>query len=425
MSEKKHILRPGRRPVQPESPLPGGVGGGVECHEIGISPLHPSPTPLPWMEREDLSCFAAVPRGAEDIAAHELKMLGIAGAIAGKGGVAFVADRSGLYRANLWLRTASRLLVQLAVFPCSNPDELYAGVHVIAWQDLITPAMTLAVDCSLRDSALTHSGFVALKTKDAVVDRIREACGSRPSVDTSSPDVRINVHLHKNVCTVSLDSSGEPLDRRGYRLERNEAPLRETLAAAVVALTGWDGSVPLVDPMCGSGTIPVEAALQVARIPPGLKRSFGFQHWLDFDSSLWDRLVREAEDGIQRVPVGLITGYDKDSRALALAARNSAGAGLEGQIHYFHADLMEFKPEGNKGVVIINPPYGIRMGEEDDLRELYCQIGDIMKKRCKGWTGYVLTGNLELAKYIGLKASRRFVLFNGPIECRLLKYELY
>lgn len=376
-------------------------------------------------ESKDFKCFATVPRGAEELAAHELESLGIVGAVPGRGGVSFGTGRAGLYKANLWLRTASRVLVQLASFSCANPSELYAGVHTIAWQNLITPTMTLAVDCNLRDSNLTHSGFVALKTKDSIVDRIREACGKRPSVDTVSPDVRINVHLYKNVCTVSLDSSGDSLDRRGYRLERNEAPLRETLAAAIVALTGWDGSEPLADPMCGSGTIPVEAALQAAQIPPGLKRGFGFQRWLDFDRLLWDQLLKEAEEGVQKLPVGLITGYDQDSRALALAVRNTSSAGLEGQIHFFHSSLLEFTPEGNKGVVIINPPYGMRMGEENDLRELYCQIGDVMKKRCRGWTGYVLTGNMELSKYIGLKASRRFVLFNGPIECRLLKYELY
>lgn len=419
MSEKKHILRPGRRPV---------VTRINERVASSGTPCDPKPRKtVPNLPKPDLSmnCFAAVPRGAEEIAALELEAIGINGANPGKGGVAFVTDRAGLYSANLWLRTASRVLVQLSVFPCKGPDELYAGVFAIAWAELITPTMTLAVDCSLRDSALTHSGFVALKTKDAVVDRIREACGSRPNVDTDSPDVRINVHLHKNICTVSLDSSGDSLDRRGYRIERNEAPLRETLAAAIVALTGWDGSVPLVDPMCGSGTIPAEAALLAARMPPGLQRSFGFQRWLDFDSQLWERLLREAENGIRKVPVGLITGYDQDSRALLLAARNVAKAGLEGQIHFFHAALQDFQPQGDKGVVIINPPYGMRMGEEDDLRELYCQIGDIMKKRCRGWTGYILTGNLELAKYIGLKASRRYVLFNGPIECRLLKYELY
>jgi putative N6-adenine-specific DNA methylase len=419
MSEKKHILRPGRRPVVKR------IIDVAASHETtgDRKPLK-KVTSLPKPDLP-MNCFAAVPRGSEEIAALELEAIGITGVKPVKGGVAFVTDRSGLYSANLWLRTASRVLVQLAVFPCNGPDELYAGVFAIPWAELITPVMTLAVDCSLRDSALTHSGFVALKTKDAVVDRIREACGSRPNVDTDSPDVRINVHLHKNVCTISLDSSGDSLDRRGYRIERNEAPLRETLAAAVVALTGWDGSVPLVDPMCGSGTIPAEAALMEARMPPGLQRSFGFQRWLDFDSQLWERLIKEAEDGIRKIPVGLITGYDQDSRALLLAARNVAKAGLEGQIHFFHAALQDFQPHGDKGVVIINPPYGMRMGEEDDLRELYCQIGDIMKKRCRGWTGYVLTGNLELAKYIGLKASRRYVLFNGPIECRLLKYELY
>ena len=415
MSKPEHILRPGKRS--------GTLQKKAAALELELPVA--AKTAVPEAAGINLTCFAAVPRGAEELAAAELGALGIRDAKPGKGGVSFITDRAGLYRANLWLRTASRVLVQLALFPCTSPTELYAGAHAIAWQELITPDMTLAVDCSLRDSALTHSGFVALKTKDAVVDRIREFCGSRPNVDTASPDVRINVHLHKNICTISLDSSGDSLDRRGYRLERNEAPLRETLAAAVVALTGWDGTIPLADPMCGSGTIPIEAALVAAHIPPGLHRQFGFQRWLDFDSSLWEALCKEAENDVRRLPVGLVTGYDLDSKALLLAGRNCSKAGLEGQIHFFHAALQEFRPEGDKGVVIINPPYGKRLGEEDDLRELYCQIGDVMKKYCRGWTGYVLTGNLELAKYIGLKASRRYVLFNGAIECRLLKYDLY
>ncbi len=419
MSKLNHILRPGKRQAKPTQITTDHMPD-FPATRAGIDLITPE------MNQDiSLNCFAAVPRGAEELTAAELAVLGICDAKPGKGGVAFRTDRAGLYRVNLWLRTASRVLVQLSQFPCSSPAELYAGVHAIAWQGLITPVMTLAVDCSLRDSTLTHSGFVALKTKDAIVDRIRESCGSRPNVDTTSPDVRINVHLHKNSCTISLDSSGDSLDRRGYRLERNEAPLRETLAAAVVALTGWDGSIPLADPMCGSGTIPVEAALIAAHIPPGLQREFGFQRWLDFDSVIWDGICAEAQKGIRRLPVGLISGYDLDSRALLLAGRNVSKAGLEGQIHFFHAALEAFRPESNKGVVILNPPYGKRLGEENDLRELYCQIGDVMKKQCRGWTGYVLTGNLELAKYIGLKASRRYVLFNGAIECRLLKYDLY
>lgn len=418
MTVTRHILRPGKRLHRTAVQERPTVEQGAAIVQQNI----PSPAAVPGAP---LHCFAAVPRGAEEVAAAELAACGISGALPGKGGVAFVTDQAGLYRANLWLRTASRILVQLAVFPCTTPAELYAGVHALAWQELISPAMTLAVDCSLRDSALTHSGFVALKTKDAIVDRIREACGSRPSVDTAAPDMRINVHLHKNLCTISLDSSGDSLDRRGYRLERNEAPLRETLAATVIALTGWDGTVPLADPMCGSGTIPIEAALLAARTPPGLQREFGFQRWLDFDGRTWDQLLHEARAGMRDLPTGLISGYDLDNRALLIAGRNAAKAGLQGQIHFFHAALQEFRPEGEKGVVILNPPYGKRLGEEDDLRELYCQIGDVMKKYCRGWTGYVLTGNLELAKYIGLKASRRHVLFNGAIECRLLKYELY
>jgi putative N6-adenine-specific DNA methylase len=419
MSKSNHILRPRERTTRSPAEAPSHLPESPPSQrtEIAINPVA--------QQDQMLNCFAAVPRGAEELAASELVNLGISDAKPGKGGVSFRTDRAGLYRANLWLRTASRVLVQLAQFPCSSPAELYAGVHTIAWQELITPDMTLAVDCSLRDSALTHSGFVALKTKDAVVDRIRESCGRRPNVDTALPDVRINVHLHKNICTISLDSSGDSLDRRGYRLERNEAPLRETLAATVIALTGWDGSIPLADPMCGSGTIPIEAALLAAHIPPGLQRRFGFQHWLDYDDLLWNNMCTGAEVGIRRLPVGLISGYDLDSKALLLAGRNCSKAGLEGQVHFFHAALQEFRPEGDKGVVILNPPYGKRLGEDDDLRELYCQIGDVMKKYCRGWTGYVLTGNLELAKYIGLKASRRYVLFNGAIECRLLKYDLY
>jgi putative N6-adenine-specific DNA methylase len=177
--------------------------------------------------------------------------------------------------------------------------------------------------------------------------------------------------------------------------------------------------------MCGSGTIPIEAGLFAGRVAPGRNRSFGFQRWLDFDAGLWDRILADAENGIQKLPVGLITGYDRDHSALTLARRNAAAAGFEGQIHFVHSALDEFEPEGDKGVVIMNPPYGKRLGDVEKLKDLYRQIGDVMKQRCRGWTGFVLTGNMELAKHIGLKASRRFVLFNGPIECRLLRYELY
>ena len=286
--------------------------------------------------------------------------------------------------------------------------------------------MTLAVDCSLRDSAMTHSGFVALKTKDAIVDELRDRHGSRPNVDTRDPDLRVNVHLVKNRCTVSLDTSGVPLDRRGYRLDRTEAPLRETLAAALVALSGWDGTIPLVDPMCGSGTIPIEAALKAARRAPGLlRKGFGFMRWPDFDPARWALLTAEARDlALSSLPAG-ITGSDRSAPAVASARENAGKAGVAGLISLSQQDFSSFTPPPGPGVLIVNPPYGQRLGEEEALKPFYKLIGDVFKQRCTGYTAYLLTGSQELAKCVGLRASRRFVLFNGPIECRLLKYELY
>jgi putative N6-adenine-specific DNA methylase len=370
--------------------------------------------------------FATTAKGVEELLAGEVAALGIDGATVKRGGVRFSGTMDACYRANLWLRTASRVLLYLAEFPCDTPQSLYDGVRSIPWTDFLTPEMTLAVDCNLRDSAMTHSGFVALKTKDAIVDTIRDRFGSRPDVDTRDPDLRVNVHLVKNLCTVSLDTSGIPLDRRGYRLERNEAPLRETLAAALVMLSGWDGMTPLADPMCGSGTIPVEAVLKASGRAPGLLRSgFGFQRWPGFDSSLWQRLVSEArESALDTLPVQVI-GCDRSARALAVARQNSERAGVSAMINLDRMELADFAPPSGPGTLLFNPPYGHRLGDEEELKPLYRQIGDVMKKRCTGYTAYLFTGSAELAKCVGLRASRRIVLFNGPIECRLLRYELY
>jgi len=231
---------------------------------------------LPDAAGEIFDCFAATPRGAEELTADELAQPGIGNVSQSRGGVFFKSDIAGIYRANLWLRTASRVLVNLAVFPCSSPDELYSGVSSINWRRFLSPDMTFAVHCTLRDSVIRHSGFAALKSKDAVVDQMRNSFGSRPNVDVSNPDLLVNIHLAKNVCTVSLDSSGYSLDHRGYRLERNDAPLRETLAASVIALTEWDSSTPFADPMCGSGTLPIEAALLAYPPSPGIEPVFWF-----------------------------------------------------------------------------------------------------------------------------------------------------
>jgi putative N6-adenine-specific DNA methylase len=370
--------------------------------------------------------FASTAKGVEEVLAAELVRIGCKDVNVGSGGVRFGGGMEACYRANLWLRTASRVLMPLAEFRCETPEDLYRGVRAIPWIKYLTPEMTLAVDCNLRDSALTHSGFVALKTKDAIVDVLRDRLGTRPSVDTKDPDLRVNVRLFRNSCTVSLDSSGSPLDRRGYRLDRHEAPLKENLAAALVELSGWDGSVPFVDPMCGTGTIAIEAALKGLNVAPGLLRAgFGFQRWPGFDRLLWSRLVREAREARLAELPAPVAGSDISHSAIAMAHENARRAGVGELISFGRIPIAELLPPPGPGVLVVNPPYGKRLGEEEALKPLYKEIGDVLKQRCKGYTAYLFTGNLQLAKSVGLKAARRIVLYNGPIECRLLKYEMY
>jgi len=370
--------------------------------------------------------FVTCARGLEELVLAELTALGLANVKLEKGGVSFGGPIADGYKACLWLRTASRVLLLLGEFPCSSPQDLYAGVRAIEWFRYVTPAMTMAVDSILRDSAMTHSGFIALKSKDAIVDAVRDHCGSRPSVDTKAPDLRVNVHLVKNRCTVSLDMAGEPLDRRGYRLDRNKAPLRENLAAALVAFSGWDGEVPLYDPMCGSGTIIIEAALAASRTAPGLLRErFGFQSWPGFDPAVWRTMLAEAK-GLRRreLPVK-IRGLDRSPGAIDMARQNAARAGVERLVSFVPGDFSTFAPAASPAMIIFNPPYGERMGEVDELTGLYRTMGDVLKQRCAGSTAFILCGNSELVKHVGLKATRRIPVWNGPLECRLMKYQLY
>lgn len=395
MTEKKEIIRRAGKPV------PAKAGG------------------------KDLQLFATVPLGAEELTAAELSRLG-AGTIAlVRGGVAFSGDRSLLYRSLLQLRTASRVLLQLAQFPCGSPQDLYDGMRTIPWGDLLTPAMTLAVDCTLRDSAITHSHFAALKAKDAIVDLLREKTGSRPNIDTKNPDLRVNLHIARNQATVSLDACGEPLDRRGWRLDRNDAPLRETLAAAIMLHSGWDGSVPLLDPMCGSGTLLLEGASIALGQAAGAGRKFGLMRWLDFDRRLWEELLREEQAAASESLASPVLGYDRDPKAIIACRENARRAGLAYGVAFDRKPFEEIEPCSHQGLLVMNPPYGVRMGERSSLEPLYRKIGEVFKRRFTGWTAFLLAGDLELAKLVGLKPSRRFVLFNGPLECRLLKYELY
>lgn len=376
-------------------------------------------------ESGPLALFATVPLGIEELTAAELTRLGADAVNAIRGGVSFSGDRRMLYRSLLQLRTASRILVQLGQFPCHSPEELYDGIRTLPWGELLTPAMTLAVDCTLRDSAITHSHFAALKTKDAIVDLLRDTTGSRPSIDTKSPDLRVNVHIARNHCTVSLDASGDPLDRRGWRLDRNDAPLRETLAAAIMLHTGWDGTVPLLDPMCGSGTLLLEGVSQVLGRPAGAGRQFGLMRWRDFDRRLWEAVLQEElAKAVETLAVPVL-GFDQDPRSIIACRENARRAGLDYLIAFDRKPFAETQPCGHQGVLVMNPPYGVRMGDKNSLQQLYRSIGEVFKRRFTGWSAYLLAGDFELAKQIGLKPSRRFVLFNGPLECRLLKYDLY
>ncbi len=367
--------------------------------------------------------FATCARGIEPVLADELGQLGAAAVEPGRGGVAFAGGRELLYRANLWLRTAVRVLRPILEATVTSPDELYDAVRGVDWSQYLTPEHTLAVDCNVRDSRLTHSKYAALRVKDAVCDQFVERRGRRPSVDVDEPMVGFNLHVHRDRAVLSLDSSGESLHKRGYRPILTKAPLNEALAAAIVLLTGWRGDTPFADPLCGSGTLPIEASWIALRRPPGLTRKrFGFMGWMDYDVRLWTSVRDEARRGVlTRLPAPVV-GSDVRRDAVTFAQGNARAAGVGHLLAFERRDLRDFRPpDGPPGVLVCNPPYGERLGEESELRELYRTLGEVFR-RCPGWTAFVFTGNAELAKRIGHPVVEQVSLYNGKIPCRLLKY---
>jgi putative N6-adenine-specific DNA methylase len=373
--------------------------------------------------------FATTVKGLEPVLARELEALDAKSVTPGFGGVAFEGDRATCYRANLWLRTALRVLEPVAEFHCGNQEDLYRGARRVDWSRFMKETGSLAVHATVRDNAeLTHSKFTALKTKDAVCDFFRDRSGIRPDVNLDDPDLPLDLHIAGTQATLSVDTSGESLHRRGYRLKRVEAPLRETLAAAILGFTGWKGETPLVDLMCGSGTIPIEAAMMALDMAPGLHRSFAFEKSPSFDKSLWESIKKDAESRRKsKLPGGTIQGFDKDPHAIATARENAERAGVASVIELEVQELGAWKPKvpGGPGTIFANPPYGERLGRDADLDALYERIGDLFKQQGTGWTGWVFTGNLKLAKKVGLRSARRIPLWNGAIEARLLEFELY
>jgi 23S rRNA G2445 N2-methylase RlmL len=329
-------------------------------------------------------------------------------------------------RLNLSLRTAQRVLYLFDAFPAVQAEDLYRRLVMLPWEKVIAADGFLSVTSSVNTAAVNDTRFANVKTKDAIVDRIREKHGRRPDSGPGRHGAVVYLHWEQDRCEVWLDTSGEPLSRRGYRKIPLEAPMQETLAAAVILATGWDGKGPLVSPMCGSGTLAIEGALIASRRAPGiLRQNFGFMHILGFDPSAFEKQVEEFKKAARQEAAGRIIATDIRPEAVEAARQNARTAEVEHLIEFQTCDFRESTVPEGEGIVILNPEYGERMGDAGKLGDIYKGIGDFFKNRCLGYRGYIFTGNLELAKQVGLRTKRRIPFYNGPIECRLLEYELY
>jgi putative N6-adenine-specific DNA methylase len=375
---------------------------------------------------KDQPLVATCARGLEPVLADELRAYGVDGVAPDRGSVGFSGDLRTLYDVNLRLRTAMRVLVPLVRGPIDARDALYDLAASVSWEELFAKGQTLAVEVVGRHRAFRNTNFAGQVVKDAVVDRLRSKRGYRPDVDRQSPDLRLHLRLvEKGPATLSLDSSGEPLSHRGYRPRGGPAPLAESLAAGILLMAGYDGSEPLLDPMCGTGTFAVEAALIATRTPPGLHREFAFERWSIHDLLLFEEVTREASRGHRDAPQPILA-RDRADRALRATARNLKAAWMDRWVELEQRDALDLMlPWGSGGTIVANPPYGKRVGEVDRLYGLYRRLGNSLKKQAAGATAWLLVGEPRLAKSIGLKPARRIPLWNGPIECRLLKFEMY
>ena len=362
--------------------------------------------------------------GLEEILAIELRQLGASEVTVLRRAVSFKGDKTLLYKANYWLRTALRILVPLTSFKIENENDLYAQINAFPWEDIFDVDQTIALDAVVTDSPITHSHYASLKSKDAIVDRFRDKFGVRPSVNIENPDIRINLHIYRNNCDVSLDSSGMSLHKRGYRQAIAEAPLSEVLAAGLILLSGWDKKSNFIDAMCGSGTLLIEAALIANNIPPGQYReTFGFMRWNDFNNDLWNKVVNESlNEGVEFEH--LIVGSDISERNLVAARTNIRSARLHKDINLEVASFDAFEPPDSPGILIMNPPYGERI-VVDDIVSLYQSIGDRLKNRYSGFDAWIISADLNALKYIGLKPTAKLPVFNGQLECRFVHFSIY
>lgn len=366
--------------------------------------------------------FAPCPRGLEGVLEQELHDLGVPATSRTDGGVGFTAPWSTMYWVNLKSHIASRVLWEVGHSPYRTEDDVYRAAYALPWPDWFAPSQTIKVKVSARHCPLPSLDFLTLRIKDAVCDKFVATRQRRPSVDTERPHIKLDAFLDQSTITFYLDTSGEPLFKRGYRITPVEAPLRENLAAGIVRLAGWTPSDVLLDPMCGGGTIALEAALMARRIPPGMARHFAFERLLIHDDKLWGRLREAALAKRLAEAPAAIYASDHDPAVVKIAQRAFQGAGVVVDVRVKPCDILDLEAPAEQGVMVINPPYGVRLSHADELAALYPKVGDWLKQRFAGWRVYVLTGDARVPKLIGLAPSKRIPIFNGDLECRLYEF---
>ena len=368
--------------------------------------------------------FAPCPKGLAGVLAEELAALGAERAEVSEAGVAFRGAFDLVYAANLHSRIASRILWQVARFPYANENDIYERAKDVRWQDFFSAERTFKIETNAHRSPVKSLDFVTLRVKDAIADHFRDALGKRPSVSARNPDVRVHVFLDAKSCTLYVDTTGEPLFKRGRRDHVGEAPLKKNLAAGILRMAGWRPGIALLDPMCGAGTFLSEAAEMSLAMAPGRSRSFGFQNLARYNAAKWERLLEKARREEKPVAALPIYGSDLHGRSLEHARMNLRDSGLEEAVTLKQVNLLELRAPAPTGLMVTNPPYGVRLGEKEKLAAFYPQLGDALKKRFAGWTAYILSGDPDLAKLIRLSASKRTVLYNGALECRLYEYRM-
>jgi putative N6-adenine-specific DNA methylase len=360
--------------------------------------------------------------GLENVLADEIRAIGGESVYAERRAVSFIGDQEMMYKANFHLRTAIKILKPFAEFEVIDRDDLYNHAKEIPWTNYLALGKSFAIDATVQSEMFVNSMFASLRVKDAIADQFREATGKRPSVNADDPDIRINVHLMNNHCTLSLDSSGESLHKRGYRIGQGDAPISEVLAAGMILLTGWHGEKDFLDPMCGSGTLLIEAAMIAKGIPPGMyRKSFGFEKWPDFNEKLFEDIYN---GDYEKEFNGKIMGSDISAKDISIARANIKNASLSKVIEVQVQDFLSIEPPFSNGIIITNPPYGERM-KPQSITELYTAVGNILKNKFTGFEAWIISSSLDGLKSVGLKPAKKIELFNGALACSFRCFELF